>query len=444
MNNKFKGWRTVFSFTFKQTTNGVGFKIVTFLVAFLLFGALIATNLLIAKPNKDDEQKSSPIENVFVLDSSGLQETNYKDFITQIDNQQFKHISFYTVDKNTEEYAVKYAESKSDKSIAVVISPKGSDYEMKALIPNNSVIGKDEAEALLGIMSSAFQSNKLLQAGLSQEQLMAVLKPSVVSFSTIGETPNEAVFVVKTIAPMLFSFILYFMLLVYSQNVCKSVSVEKTSKLMDTLLTSVHPYALIAGKVLANVVTALGQFILWIISAVAGLFVGNVIARQIYPGFENIAITLIKFLRDNIGESALSIPSILMAILILCLGFLFYCVLAGLVGATVSKPEETSNSQSYFNLLIFLSWVIPYTTAPSSNETLLTALRYIPFTAPFSVPADLVIGSVSLGQGLISIAILIVFSILVIRLAGKIYKGLVLYTGQKFSFKIIGNILKGK
>lgn len=442
MNKKFRGWKTVFSFTFQQTTKKTSFKVVTILISLLIFGALILTNLLMAKPEKQDEPQSSPIKNVYVLDNSGLKSTNYKDFIAQVDGQQFDHISFFNVDEKSEEDAIKYAKSKSSDSVAVIISSKGTDYEMKAIIPDNSTIGKEDAEALLGIMTSAFQSNKLMQVGLSEEQLSFVLKPSVLSFDTTGKNNNETVQIVKTVVPMLFSFILYFMLIIYSQNVCRSVAIEKTSKLMDTLLTSVHPYALIAGKVLANVVIALGQFTLWIASGVIGLFAGNAIARQIYPDFENIAVTLIKFLRDNIGSSALSVPAIIMAIFILCLGFLFYSVIAGLAGSTVSKPEETASSQGYFNMIIFVSWIVTYVTAGSSNKALTTALRYIPLTSPFSLPADLIIGGMSLVQGLLSIIILLAFTLLVIRLSAKIYKGLVLYNGQKFNLKLIANILK--
>ncbi|MGE5676953.1 MAG: ABC transporter permease, partial [Pseudomonadota bacterium] len=76
------------------------------------------------------------------------------------------------------------------------------------------------------------------------------------------------------------------------------------------------------------------------------------------------------------------------------------------------------------------------------NTGLITAARYIPFTAPFSVPADLITGSMGLLQGLISLLLLLIFSFLTVILAARIYKGLVLYTGQKASLKTIGKILK--
>lgn len=76
------------------------------------------------------------------------------------------------------------------------------------------------------------------------------------------------------------------------------------------------------------------------------------------------------------------------------------------------------------------------------KDVIMTVARYVPFTIPFCIPIELLTGSVSLLQGGISAVILLVFSLLIIMLSAKIYKGAVLYSGQKFTWKTIGNILK--
>jgi len=78
------------------------------------------------------------------------------------------------------------------------------------------------------------------------------------------------------------------------------------------------------------------------------------------------------------------------------------------------------------------------------NDALLAVVRNIPFTIPFCVPADLLTGAIGIGQGIVSTVILMVFSVLVIMLSGRIYKGMVLYTGQKINVKTIVGILKNK
>lgn len=442
MKDNFREWTSIYAFTFRQTAKGIGFKLVTIIISILILGGFILMNVIVAKPDKDNTAETSPIKAVYVLDNSGLQPTSYKDYFSQLQEKQFQSIEFVAATQSSSSEVVKAAASNSSETIAVAISKTESGYELKAIIPEGSKIKKGQAQALLTPMSSAFEANKLMQAGLSSEQLMAVLKPAVVSLSDVGENTSQTAKMIKMIAPMIFSFMLYFMLLIYGQTISKSVSTEKTSKLMEMLLTSVHPYALIAGKVLAITSLALIQFVSWIAAAFIGLYGGNAVAKSIYPGYQNTAITIINFVRDNIGETALTLPSVVLGIIIFCLGFLFYNVIAAVAGCMVSKPEDVASTQAVFQIPIIISWLVSY-FAPLLGKSGLTAVtRYIPFTAPFSVPVDLMTGTIGLGQGMIVMILLIIFSILTIMLAAKIYKGLVLYTGQKLSFKMIGNILK--
>ena len=442
MKDNFRGWTSVYAFTLRQSTKGIGFKLVTISVALLIMASLVLMNILIAKPTNEKKLEASPIKEVFVLDNSGLQPANFGEMLPQLAGEQFGHIHFVSVsDKSTDEI-VKSAAANSSETVAVVISAQASGFELKALIPENSKIRKNDAEALLGPMSAAFSSSKRMQAGLSAEQLGALLKPVVVSYSEIGKNTSEITKAIKMLAPMLFSFMLYFMLLLYGQTVSRSVSTEKTSKLMEVLLTSVHPYALIAGKVLAVTSMALGQFVTWILAAVAGLYGGNAIAQSMYPQYQNSVIMIINYLKDNIGQTALTLPAIALAIVFFCIGFLFYCVIAALAGSMVSKPEDVATTQAIFQLPIIASWMASYFAPIIGNDVLLTAIRYIPLTSPFTVPVDLITGSMGLIEGLISMALLLAFSLLTTILSARIYKGLVLYTGQPLSVKMLANVLK--
>lgn len=442
MNNNFRGWKPVYSFTFRQATKGVGFKLVTVLFAILIMGAFILMNVLMAKPAKDKNSEPSPIKKVFILDNSGLQPTNYKDILDHLQAKQFKHIDFVTAADKSGDEVIKTAAKTSSETIAVIITAEESGYLLQGYIPAGSTIKKKHTEALLKSMSSAFESNKLLQVGLSAQQLTSVLKPTVTSYSEIGESTSEAAKFIKIFAPMIFSFILYFMLLIYGQNISKSVSTEKTSKLMETLLISVHPYALITGKVLAITSMALIQFVTWLVAGAVGLYGGNAVAHAIYPEYENTVVTIINFLKDNIGETAMTVPAVILAIIIFCLGFLFYNMIAALAGCMVSKPEDVANTQSIFLLPIVISWLVSYFPPMMGKDGLVTVTRYIPFTSPFTVPVALITGSIGLVEGLISMFISLIFCLLIVILGGRIYKGLVLYNGQKLSFKLIGNILK--
>lgn len=443
MKNNFRGWKTVFDFTFRQSTKGAGFKVVTVLMSLVIIAGFTLINVFVAKPD-DNTIRISPVKTVFVLDDSGLQPTDFRLYNTEMSSEEFANITFMTVTDKTRNEVIDMAAADSTESIAVIITATEEGYSIEAAIPSGSTISKDQAGDVLSQLQSSFESSKLLQSGLTQEQLYAVLMPVVTSYSTIGEDTNEIAYVIKLLAPMLFGFILYFMLLLYGQTISKSVSTEKTSRLMETILTSIHPYALITGKVLAITSMAVLQFVIWIASGAIGLYGGNAVAQYFYPEYENSVITIINFLKENIGQTAMTAPAVIAAIIIFCFGFLFYSVLAGLAGSMVSKPEDVASTQALFTLPIVISFLVSYMTPLMGNKTVTSVLRFIPFTIPFSVPAELITGTVGLVQGFVSLAILGVFCILFIILSGKLYKGLILYTGQKADLKMMINVLRAK
>lgn len=442
MKHNFRGWTTVFGFTFRQSTKGIAFKLVTTLVALVIIAAFIIVNVIVAKPEKEEQTVISPIHQVFILDNSGLLLKDFKTVSPQLSEEEFKNIEFVTVTGQTREQVIKTASSDSQVSIAVIITKTEEGFEIESVVPSGSTITKEQAESILNPVKTGFEISKMVQSNLTEDQLKAVTIPVVTSYSDIGENTNEIVFVIKMIAPMLFGLILYMMLILYGQTISKSVSTEKTSKLMETLLTSIHPYALITGKVLAVTTMAILQFLTWVAAVVVGLYGGNAVAHAIYPEYQNSVITVINFLKDNIGETALSLPSVILALLVFSVGFLFYCVLAGLAGCLVAKPEDVASTQGVFTLPIVISWLICYIASAAGNEGVLRIARFVPFTAPFSVPVDLITGTIGLVQGTISFVLLTLFSLLVIMLSARIYKGLILYNGQKISLALIGNVLK--
>ncbi|NLK99672.1 MAG: ABC transporter permease [Clostridiales bacterium] len=450
MKNKFRGWGTVFNFSFRQSIKK-SFKIVTALIAVLIIGVMILLNIIVAKPDKEDEKQGigqvdiesiSSINKVLVLDTSGLDPIDYKASNPNLANGHFSHIEYVYLDIMTKADLADYAAKDSDSTIAVMITRNDSSFELEALIPHNSIVASTEVERLLVEMTSSFEGNKIMQANLSNEELAAVFTPVITTYSEFGESTNVAVMVIKLLTPMIFSFMMYFMLLFYGQVVSKSVSTEKTSKLMETLLTSIHPYAMITGKVLAATALAILQFTSWILAAIIGLYGGNAIAHQMYPGYENSVITFINFIKDNIGETGMTLSAVLLAILFFGIGFLFYCVLAALTGCMVSKPEDVASTQGLFQLPVIISWLLCYFAPIAGNYKILAVARYIPFTAPFCVPSDLITGAIGLGEGLISLLALTLFTLITIILSAKLYKGLVLYNGQKADIKLLGNIMK--
>jgi ABC-2 type transport system permease protein len=438
----FSGWQDVFSFTIKQTTKGKSFKIATFTLAFLLFAILFIVNILTA--TFSDKDKVSPITVVHVLDESGFSPTDFST-IGLYGNKAFSKVSFVNVDGKTFDEAKNDMDKVSNTEVLLHIVKTDEGFSMSLLIPSSSSIKKNDGQKLVKQLVPFFEMNKLTQVGLSEVQMVSINMPITTKLTTAGEAEESiGETLIKMLAPMILSLILYMMLLLYGQSICKSIIMEKTSKLMELLLTSVRPYSIITGKILAMTCLAIFQFIVWIGSGVVGFLVGNYVTKQMYPEYNNTISSVLNLLRENTSASAFSLTTIIFAFLILSVGFLFWSVIAGMVGAVLNKAEDLQQGMGFYLIPVLLSFFAAYYIPLNGGEALTNIVRYVPFTVPFLVPAELIIGNVSILQGCISLAILLVTTVVFILLTGKIYKGMVLYTGNKLTPKNLLSMLRAK
>lgn len=443
------GWENVFSFTYRQNTKSKSYRTVTALIAVLLFGVAAVISVLAAKPEKDaeyteDENMKNPIGTVYVLDLAETGIGDWNALLTEEENERFSGIRFYEVKNMTEEELQNKAAKTGIKAIGVVITEKEDCVEVKALVPMLSVADIGDGKEIAELLAWHVEQLRLENSGFSEFVTGQILKETVLSVADAGEETNVLVYLIRYLAPAVFGLVLYFLLLFYGQNINREVSTEKTSKLMETLLTSLHPYGLLTGKVIAVAAVALLQFFIWILAMILGTVTGGVIAASLYPETQYRLVDVLEFVRSNIGESAFSPAAAVLALIVFICGFLFYCVLSAMAGSMVSRPEDAANTQSIFVLPIVISWIVCYMGTLTENDALLVTVRNIPFTIPFCVPAELLTGAVGIGQGILSLVLLLAFSALVILLAGRIYKGMVLYTGQKINGRTILNILKNK
>lgn len=445
----FKGWKNVFSFNYKQNAGTKSYILVTTLVAVLIAAAAILISILAAKPEKGEDEKETEycaVETAYVLDMADLGELKFEESIPALSEEYYSKLSLVQVENLTEEeLQVKAAKEESGLAIGVVVKQEGNTISVMALVPSTSEeLSMNDGKEVADLVAMAVEQARFEKSGLSALQLAMINKQASIAVVEAGEETNVVVYLVKYFAPAIFGLVLYFLLLLYGQNINQSVSVEKTSKLVETLLTSLHPYALLTGKVFAIVATAMQQFLIWVAALIVGIIAGGLIATNMYPEAESGLSVVVEFMRANIGESAFSPAAVVLALVTFCCGFLFYCVLSGMAGSMVSRPEEAANTQGIFTFPIIISWLVCYFGTLMEKESLLVVARNIPFTIPFCVPVDLLTGAIGIGQGVLSMVILLVFSVLIIMLSGRIYKGLLLYTGEKVNLKNVIGILKNK
>ena len=435
--SRFRGWKDVFSFTFRQMTKNTGYRAITLVIGVLLVAVIMLVMVLTGKPEEDGAIEKTDMQQVYVMDTYGV---DYGMMFASMGKEAFSEVSFTRVESRSQ--AIEAAKGELLAYMIVETTYEEGAFKMEAILPENSTADEGEAEGLLGAMAEAFEYAKVGIAGLTAEQSMAVMMPIMADRGKIGEDHSIGAMLVKLLAPMVFGLILYMMFLFYGQNVSREISVEKVSKLTETLLTSIKPYAMITGKVLAVTVAGVIQFFFWVACALIGLFAGNAVTKAVYPGYQSFIGNAIDFVRETFSTSAFSPVAVILAAITFIVGFLFYCVLAGFAGSLVSKPEDTAAVQGIFTFPILISFFACYFGVLLEKEGLITATRFIPFSIPFGVPVDLITGAISILQGIVSLLILLVFTFLFIIFSARVYKGMILYNGQKMNLKKLVLLVK--
>lgn len=442
MKESMRGFGTVFSFTCAQIMKKKGYIVLTIVLGLLLIlGVGLGVN--IAGAPDDEETEICEIKKVYVLNETELAMPDFAKTLEE--DLYYTEITFEAVEGKTRAEAFAYAKEQMEAEALLAAVEKTEDgYGISMIMATDSDVSESETEDLAWAMVPAVRDAVYLGVGLQSSQVDILNMAVSVDCVGIGEDTSFVAMLIKMVAPMLFGLVLYFILLAYGQMASKEVAIEKTSKLMESMLTMVQPNALIAGKVLAVTVASLIQSGIWLVCIVVGLVGGNYVAAAIYPEYTNIIPVILEFLRANIGESAMTPASVVLSLLIFVLGCLFYLVLAGMSGSIVSKPEDTANAQSLFVLPVVVSWMIGYFAAMMENEKALTICRFVPFTAPFTVPVELLTGQATTLEGIIVCAEMLLGSALLVFLAARIYRGLILYNGQKISLKTVIGVVRGK
>lgn len=206
----------------------------------------------------------------------------------------------------------------------------------------------------------------LMSIGVEAENVGLAETAFSSDISVYGEELSEIREILNIVVPMLFAAIMFMFIVSYAQIIAQSVAMEKTSRVIELLITSVRPLAIVMGKVFAMLLVVLTQ--LAVIGAVVGGAVGilTLIAagagggELLGTGIEAAqGITEAMQAADTSWQAELmqAVPglanpfSVVMIVIIFLLGFLFYALLAALIGAGISRSEDLATGMQPLALI---------------------------------------------------------------------------------------------
>jgi ABC-2 type transport system permease protein len=238
---------------------------------------------------------------------------------------------------------------------------------------------------------------------------------------TVSESAAQSFFTAYLMAILLFMAIL-----LYGVNVMSSVLEEKTTRIIEVLVSSVRPFQLMLGKILGAGSVSFFQFLIWGVSARVLLSLRGPIARAV--GADAASVQTIVLPR---------IPAATLAVFAAFFlgGFLLYSAMFAAVGAMSSNEQEARQAQQPVTYVLMVSYLSILGLTNDPGSTFARTLSLVPFTTPIATPVRWTAGSMPMWELVLSLVILAIAIVAVTWIAARIYRVGILMTGKRPTMK---------
>ena len=296
-----------------------------------------------------------------------------------------------------------------------------SDLKSYTYLANVSALQDPNLNTMDNLLKTLYSHAYLKKHGLNDTQIAEVQNPNIThTIESISEDGTKNFWYAYVMV-----FVLYMVIMMFGQKVAMSVVTEKTSRAMEVLITSASPVALMFGKILASSVAGIFQ-----ITAIFGSALISYNINKSYFETNAVINTLFNFPASLVGY----------LLIFFLLGFLIYSFLFGAMASTVSKIEDLSSVVMLIQIIFVAGFVVSTNAMTSGdvNSELMKGLSLFPLTSPMAMFTRIAMSEVPGLEILLSVAFLILATILIGYIAAKIYRvGVLMYGTRPTLAKII-------
>ena len=285
----------------------------------------------------------------------------------------------------------------------------------------------------------------LADANIRVNNLQTLKNNSQEGEGGMEETSTAASWIMGLILGML----LYFILIVYGQQVLQSVIDEKQTRVLDVMVTSCTPFELMMGKILGIAVVAALQIVIWAVLVIGAsafvmpMIMGNAgmeAASAVASAAGTTEVTSVVSKLTNVGYLA---GLFLELLLYIVGGFLFYASMYAAIGSAVDTPQDAAQFNGIIMMPVILAIIVMMNVMNDPNSDLVFWCSMIPFTSPIVMMARIPFG-IPVWQVAVSLVVLYISFLLMTWLAGRIFRVGVFMHGKKPTWKDLGAWIKMK
>lgn len=404
---------TVANYTMKEMIKRKSFIISNIIILLIIVIGFNIPNILDKIKGNDKDTKDT----ILIIDKDNI----YEDTLEELNNMNLGNK--FQIQKNelTKEEIKEKIDNEEIYS-AVIIENKDNIVNIEYILDSYGM--DDEPQQLIESLSKLYEKLQIKKLGLSEGELLSLNPNFNLNITQTNENPASG----NIFAIMLLSIVLFYAIYFCAYQVSSSITTEKTSKIIETLVTSTTPRTIVLGKTIGIGIVGLIQVALIILVSV---------------------ISCNTFLDGEILSSIIDVSKItpmlaISVIVYFVLGYAIYSLLYALTGSTVSKPEDINSANSPVAILAVIGFYLSYFSMMNPTSEINVFASMFPFSAPFSMPFRIMMGTATIYQVLLSLAIMIVSIIVIAHISIKIYSSAIFNYGTKMNIKDILKIYKDK
>lgn len=435
--------------------------IITTIVTPILMALLICVPALIMYFGGNENQV------VKVVDESGLVSPYF---------ENGENVTFETLSDGESVESLKDRFDELDCYAVVGISALDERGEVSVVSYSKEPLNVDIKMSLNKTVNKAIEDHKLIQYDIENldrilNDVKTDIKVNALTLTDDGDAKEDSVEIYMVLAYIM-SFLIYIFVFMFGTMVMRSVIDEKSSRVVEVIVSSVKTVDLMMGKILGVALVALTQFFVWIaltLVLVTGLnaamgpkLIQNVSAnaqvsgmvQDMNTGDIDMAAIAAAAAADESGDGIAKVFNqiknldwgriVICFLLYFLLGYLLYAAMFAAIGAAVDNETDTSQLQLPVTIPLMIGLFIMLHTFQHPNSTLSFWASIIPYTSPMVMLARIPFGVVPVWQIVLSLSLLALTFVATAYFAARIYKAGILMYGKKSSFKDLWKWMKQK
>ena len=385
--------------------------------SFIIFMAIVII-LMIALSNADkimDMFKGDGDQIGIVTNSEPI----YK-AIKQQGNVIDEDASFKKVNKQEAKKQVKNEKLKE----AYIIKLKDKQ-QLSATIISKESVSQEKEQKVNGVLTSIQSKLVASQLHLSNNDLKKLQSQSKVDSQVLSDKKNQQLNEGQKLLNLVLVYailmLMFFIVFNYATQVAMEIATEKTSRVIEMIITSVSPITHIMAKIAGVIAVALTQIVMIVVVAIICIFAFDL--KRMLKGFD-------------VSMSHITWQVLIVGLLCMIIGILTYVLLAAILGSLATRIEDINQTLMPLTLFAMIAFYIAIFSMFKPEILLLKITSFIPFLAPFELLVRAQSTELQVWEIIVSILISVVVMLILLWIAVKTYKDSVL-TFEKGLFNTI-------